>query len=469
MGVSKVNFGDSSVMDITDSTVNTNNLLDGEVAYGADGNRVVGSVVVTPIEDATVTFTEAQTRINIASGETVATLFGKIKKWLSGLQPVAFAAEDRYLKHSTGLNLSTHDAIDERVDFWIYDQYGVKNIIPPSYSSLPTTVNGVTITAEDDGSIRINGTRTNSDPITITLSENLPNQVKEGGDYDPLMTFSLKTNSSDVSLTAQLWYQSSLSSEKTITNNQTDHFALGASSAELTTITIKLNIGGSAGDTYNNKNAYFMLYAGNYSDGTWYPYAMTNRELTLKAMQPNGHTIKDDSGTSLAQKDDMQFGGVYSHNDGTTTKVDIVREFNSPSAVAALTGEAAKGFQHTPDTVYRGRTASDIGFDKTGTSFNSTRVQDVLEEADDRIDGLIQETSFQATTNANGVVSVYYYSVLANKVIISAICTSEQDSICVVGHYNYGCWIKVMDYNLEKIANTDVTIKMWYKDLDYNP
>ena len=97
-----------------------------------------------------------------------------------------------------------------------------------------------------------------------------------------------------------------------------------------------------------------------------------------------GHTIKDDSGTSLAQKDDMQFGGVYSHNDGTTTKVDIVREFNNPSAVAALTGEAAKGFQHIPDTVYRGKTASDIGFDKTGTSFNSTRVQDVLEEVDAR-------------------------------------------------------------------------------------
>lgn len=48
MGVNKVQFGDDNniVMDITDSTVNTNNLLNGEVAYGADGNRVVGSVVV---------------------------------------------------------------------------------------------------------------------------------------------------------------------------------------------------------------------------------------------------------------------------------------------------------------------------------------------------------------------------------------------------------------------------------------
>ena len=45
MGVNKVQFGDSGnvVMDITDSTVTTNNLLSGEIAYGADGNRVVGS------------------------------------------------------------------------------------------------------------------------------------------------------------------------------------------------------------------------------------------------------------------------------------------------------------------------------------------------------------------------------------------------------------------------------------------
>ena len=36
------------------------------------------------------TFTEASTRVNIASGETLSTLFGKIKKFFTDLKTVAF-------------------------------------------------------------------------------------------------------------------------------------------------------------------------------------------------------------------------------------------------------------------------------------------------------------------------------------------------------------------------------------------
>lgn len=116
-----------------------------------------------------------------------------------------------------------------------------------------------------------------------------------------------------------------------------------------------------------------------------------------------GHVIKNSSGTSMTSRDDLQFVGTYVSDDSTNgkTKVNIVREFQSKAEIEALTGEAAKGFQHTPDTVYRGRTASDIGFDKTGTSFNSTRVQDVLEETDSRInkiDGRMFITKTSGTT-----------------------------------------------------------------------
>lgn len=38
----------------------------------------------------TPTFTEASTRVNIASGETLSTLFGKIKKFFTDLKTVAF-------------------------------------------------------------------------------------------------------------------------------------------------------------------------------------------------------------------------------------------------------------------------------------------------------------------------------------------------------------------------------------------
>ena len=41
-------------------------------------------------KDSTVTFTEAQTRTNIASGESLATMFGKIKKFFMDLKTVAF-------------------------------------------------------------------------------------------------------------------------------------------------------------------------------------------------------------------------------------------------------------------------------------------------------------------------------------------------------------------------------------------
>lgn len=47
--VSKVVFGNTTVIDITDSTVNANNLLSGEIAYGANGEQVEGSLVTTPV------------------------------------------------------------------------------------------------------------------------------------------------------------------------------------------------------------------------------------------------------------------------------------------------------------------------------------------------------------------------------------------------------------------------------------
>lgn len=44
MAISKVVFGGDTLMDITDSTVSEDSLLDGFTAYGADGEKVVGGV-----------------------------------------------------------------------------------------------------------------------------------------------------------------------------------------------------------------------------------------------------------------------------------------------------------------------------------------------------------------------------------------------------------------------------------------
>lgn len=58
------------------------------------GKIILNGVVYTVdinINDETPTFTEAQTRANIQSGESVSTLFGKIKKWFTDLKTVAFS------------------------------------------------------------------------------------------------------------------------------------------------------------------------------------------------------------------------------------------------------------------------------------------------------------------------------------------------------------------------------------------
>lgn len=102
-----------------------------------------------------------------------------------------------------------------------------------------------------------------------------------------------------------------------------------------------------------------------------------------------GHKVLDDSGTLLAQKDNLQFKGVYSHNVGDNSEVDIVREFQSKAEIEALTGEAKKGFEVIEDTEeYIPYTGSDILFDNTDTSFEGENVQEVLEEVDGKIENL---------------------------------------------------------------------------------
>ena len=53
--------------------------------------EAAGAYVLGDISDKTVVFGQASVRENIASGESTATMFGKIKKWLLDLKSVAFS------------------------------------------------------------------------------------------------------------------------------------------------------------------------------------------------------------------------------------------------------------------------------------------------------------------------------------------------------------------------------------------
>ena len=61
-----------------------------------------------------------------------------------------------------------------------------------------------------------------------------------------------------------------------------------------------------------------------------------------------GHKILNDSGTTLTQKDNLQFKGVYTQNNGDNTEVDICRTMTK-AQMEALSGESLKGFINTSD------------------------------------------------------------------------------------------------------------------------
>ena len=85
----------------------------------------------------------------------------------------------------------------------------------------------------------------------------------------------------------------------------------------------------------------------------------TNKTLTgaineaAQSGGSGGHTILDDSGTSLAQEDNLQFVGVYSEDDSVndTTKVNIVREMTQ-AQYDLLSADEKKGIIRITDKNY---------------------------------------------------------------------------------------------------------------------
>jgi hypothetical protein len=75
-----------------------------------DHNDIAFNVLeVADTENRTVAFTEAGTRVNIGTGETLAVLFGKIKKYFSDLKTVAFSGKYGDLTEKpTSMTPTTH-------------------------------------------------------------------------------------------------------------------------------------------------------------------------------------------------------------------------------------------------------------------------------------------------------------------------------------------------------------------------
>jgi len=161
-----------------------------------------------------------------------------------------------------------------------------------------------------------------------------------------------------------------------------------------------------------------------------------------------GHTIQNDTGTDMQRRDKLQFKGVYVEDNqaNDVTKVDIVREFQSKSAIEALTGEEAKGFQYLDDDVYDAFTASDIGFDNSDTSFTGNDVQEVLEEIDEVTELTItgKVTDIEGQHFVKNGIAYFYGSMRVNQNLTSGFLGTFNKSI-----YNQGIgqWI---GYNVSR-------------------
>ena len=98
------------------------------------------NVIQGDLSSNTVTFTTASTRTNILSGESLAVMFGKIKKWLSSLKNAAFAdvannlttsAEGSVLDARQGKELKSQiDQLNTKITYkkWC-EENGMTNII----------------------------------------------------------------------------------------------------------------------------------------------------------------------------------------------------------------------------------------------------------------------------------------------------------------------------------------------------
>lgn len=92
---------------------------------------------IDDLEDATVTFNQASTRTNINSGDSVATLFGKIKKWFADLGTAAFQGVSNVLTQT-----SSGYVLDARQGKTLADRIGtLSSLLTAAKTSLVSAVN----------------------------------------------------------------------------------------------------------------------------------------------------------------------------------------------------------------------------------------------------------------------------------------------------------------------------------------
>lgn len=108
MGVSRVDFGGETLVDLTQDTVTPHSLLSGYSAHNKAGELIEGlAVIPTKVSElendmnyltengnssaTTVTFEQAAQRANVQSGDSLEVAFAKLSKYCADLKTVAFS------------------------------------------------------------------------------------------------------------------------------------------------------------------------------------------------------------------------------------------------------------------------------------------------------------------------------------------------------------------------------------------
>ena len=166
-----------------------------------------------------------------------------------------------------------HESVEEEITQVYADNgvLGAKNLLPNNATS--KTVNGVTFTVNDDGSVTANGTATANTffviyPNTATnkYKDKIINGCPAGGNANTSYCISVRVG---------------LQSDDTYVRS-VDDIGNGAKVPRVNTSTewLRIYIRIASGYTANNLKFYPMLRLASDPDDTYVPYAMTNRELT---------------------------------------------------------------------------------------------------------------------------------------------------------------------------------------------
>lgn len=293
--------------------------------------------------DVNVEFNEASSRQGLDSGESVKTLFGKIRKWLSDLKAVAFSgsyndltnkptippavavkgnAETAYRTGNVNLtaanlglgnvdntsdankpiSTATQAALDSQQGQVNYNtNNGVKNQLITDNKSGTVTSYGVTVTSNNDGTFTINGTNSNSGYTLIAM--NLSDLSMRGGtgginQITPKTIKSNKVKFYAIGLPSNLNFQ--LAKSTTVSADGVSvNTVSGSAVSNVIDITnydyVWFRLVAHANASYNNVVIKPMVVDASVEDtGDFVPYAEPNYQLTQKvdkALEQTGYNM----------------------------------------------------------------------------------------------------------------------------------------------------------------------------------